>query len=265
MNSLVNKEILNDFYNNYIALSYNYPQPALLQSCGQRCKEIISMFKGIFPDECAQLELLLWLSKRNIIINKNCLAVMGEVVKDMQDHFGEKYKAPKIFISHAEKDKPFVEKFVAMLEQIGVKQAQMFCSSIAGYAIPQDAGDIYDYIRNEMDNDNLFVIMMLSQNYYKSAACLNEMGAAWIKQSVYQSILLPGFQYTEIDGAVNPRDMTFRLDNKEKRNYALNDLKDRIIGHLLMDDVSQNRWERIRNDFLDGIDRISESLSNESV
>ena len=265
MNSLVNKEILNDFYNNYIALSYNYPQPALLQSCGQRCKEIISMFKGIFPDECAHLELLLWLSERNIIIENNCLAVMGEVVKDMHAHFDEKYKAPKIFISHAKKDEPFVEQFVAMLEQMGVKQDQMFCSSVAGYAIPQGMGDIYDYIRNEMSNNNLFVIMMLSQNYYKSAACLNEMGAAWIKQSVYQSILLPGFHYTEIDGAVNPRDMTFRLDNKEKRNYALNDLKDRIIGHLLMDDVSQNRWERLRNDFLDRIDRISESLSNDSV
>lgn len=264
MNCVVNKETLNDFYYNYLTSSYYSRQSEPFQKCAQRYKEIKSAYEGAFPCECAQLDLLLWLSDRSLISKNNCLAVMGELVKDMQIHFDEKYKAPKIFISHSTDDKSIVEKFVAMLEQIGVKQDQLFCSSVAGYEIPQGAGNIYDYIRNEMSNDNLFVIMMLSQNYYKSAACLNEMGAAWIRQSAYQSILLPGFQYTEIDGAINPKDMTFRLDDEKRRNYALNDLKDRIIGHLIMDDISQNRWERIRNDFLDGIDHISKSLSKTS-
>lgn len=184
---------------------------------------------------------------------------MSEVVKYMYDHFDEMYKAPKIFISHSTDDKPIVEKFVTMLEQIGVKQNQLFCSSVAGYGIPQGAGDLYDFIRNEMDNYNLFFIMMLSKNYYKSSVCLNEMGAAWVKQSAYQSILLPGFQYTKIEGAVNPRDMTFRLADKEKRNYALNDLKDRIVSHLgMVDDLSQNLWERFRDKFLEEVDCMSE-------
>lgn len=183
---------------------------------------------------------------------------MEEVVKYMYDHFDEIYKAPKIFISHSTDDKPIVEKFVTMLEQIGVKQDQLFCSSIAGYGIPQGAGDLYDFIRNEMSNDNLFVIMMLSQNYYNSPACLNEMGAAWVKQSTYQSILLPGFQYSELKGAVNPRDITFRLDDKNNRNYALNELKGRIIKHLGINYVSQNLWERFRDKFLDEIDCMSE-------
>ena len=69
-----------------------------------------------------------------------------------------------------------------------------------------------------MDNDNLFFIMMLSKNYYKSSVCLNEMGAAWVKQSAYQSILLPGFQYTKIEGAVNQLDMTFRLADTFRQN-----------------------------------------------
>lgn len=50
---------------------------------------------------------------------------MSEVVKYMYDHFDEMYKAPKIFISHSTDDKPIVEKFVTMLEQIGVKQNQL--------------------------------------------------------------------------------------------------------------------------------------------
>ena len=183
----------------------------------------------------------------------------------MYDHFDEKYKTPKIFISHSEKDRPIVEKFVTMLEQMGVKQGQLFCSSVAGYGIPQGARDLYDFIRNEMSNDNLFVIMMLSKNYYKSPACLNEMGAAWIKQSTYQSILLPGFQYSKIEGAVNPRDMTFQLEDVKKRNYALNELKDRIVRHLGINDVPQTIWERFRNKFLEETDCLSRSQSSKSV
>lgn len=257
MDCLVNKETLDDFYNNYILLSFNSQQPALFERCIRRCREIISAYKGSFSKDCAQLDLLLWLIKYNLIRVKDCLVAMGNVVMYMCDHFDEIYKDPKIFISHSEEDKLIVEKFVTMLEQIGVKRGQLFCSSIAGYGIPQGAGDFYDFIRNEMSNNNLFVIMMLSQNYYKSPACLNEMGAAWIKQSEYQSVLLPGFQYTEIEGSVNPRDMTFRLDDEEKRNYAINDFKDRIVKHLKMDDVSQNLWERFRNKFLEEIDCLS--------
>ena len=265
MSCLVSRETLKDFYNNYIFLSFNSQQSALFRGCTQRCKEIISAYKGTFPDDCAQLDLLLWLSKRNVISDNNCLAVMGEVVKDMQAHFDEKYKAPKIFISHSTDDNPIVEKFVTMLEQMRVKQGQLFCSSVAGHGIPQGSGDIYDFIRNEMSNDNLFVIMMLSKNYYKSVACLNEMGAAWIKQSAYQSILLPGFQYSQIEGAVNPRDMAFCLSDEKNRKYALNDLKDRIISHLGLDDISQTLWERFRDKFLEETDCISKLLPQKSV
>lgn len=257
MNCSVNKETLNEFYDSYIALSLNNQQTALFLRCVQRCKEIISAYKGAFPCDCAQLDLLLWLRTYNLISIKDCLVAMSNAVKCMYDHFDEIYKAPKIFISHSTDDRPIVEKFVTMLEQMGVKQDQLFCSSVAGYGIPQGVGDLYDFIRNEMSNDNLFVIMMLSQNYYHSPACLNEMGATWVKQSTYQSILLPGFHYSEIKGAVNPRAMSFRLDDKENRNYALNELKDRIIVHLGMDDIAHNPWERFRDKFTEEVDRIS--------
>ena len=182
---------------------------------------------------------------------------MEEVVKYMYDHFDEIYKTPKVFISHATADKPIVEKFVTMLEQMGVKQNQLFCSSIAGYGIPQGSGDLYDFIRKEMSNDNLFVIMMLSENYYNSPVCLNEMGAAWVKQSAYQSVLLPGFQYPEIKGTVNPRDMSFCLGDKENRNFALNGLKDRIVTHLGLKDIDQSLWERFRDKLTEEVDSIS--------
>lgn len=139
---------------------------------------------------------------------------------------------------------------------LGVKQNQLFCSSIANYGIPQDAGDLYDFIRDEMSNDNLFVITMLSHNNYNSPICLNEVGAAWAKKSAYQSILLPGFDYAEIKGAIDPREIRFCLDDKENRNYALNQLKDRIISHLGIDSVDHTLWERFRNKFIEEVDFI---------
>ena len=261
MNCLVNKETLDEFYKSYIVFTLRNQQADFYLKCIQRCQEIISAYKSAFPCDCAQLDLLLWLNTKNLINIKDCLKAMGEVVRYMYIHFDEIYKAPKIFISHSTYDRPIAERFVTLLGQIGVKQDQLFCSSVAGYEIPQGAGDLYDFIRNEMSNDNLFVILMLSENYYKSPVCLNEMGAAWVKQSTYQSILLPGFQYSKIEGAVNPRDMTFRLADVKKRNYALNDLKDRIISHLgLMDNLSQNHWEHVRDMFPEEIDGISEQL-----
>lgn len=94
--------------------------------CVQRCQEIISIYKSAFPCDCAQLDLLLILIKQHLIDMNKCLVAMEEVVKYMYDHFDEIYKTPKIFISHSTDDKPTVERFVTMLEQIGVKQDQLF-------------------------------------------------------------------------------------------------------------------------------------------
>ncbi len=103
---------------------------------------------------------------------------------------------------------------------------------------------------------NVPVIMMLSQNYYDSYMCLNEMSAAWIKKSKYQSILLPGFNFPDIQGAIGPRDICFKLDDPENRNYALNDLKDRITEHLELEPVKSSLWKRFREKFTEEIDNI---------
>lgn len=49
---------------------------------------------------------------------------------------------------------------------------------------------------------------------------------------------------------------SFRLDDRENRNYALNELKDRIITHLGMNDISHNTWERFRDKFTEEVDDL---------
>lgn len=86
---------------------------------------------------------------------------------------------PKIFISHSSKDVKYVEPIVELLADIGMTNDNLFCSSIPDYGIPLNQ-DIYEYLSSLFSENELYVIFVLSSNYYGSPACLNEMGAAWV-------------------------------------------------------------------------------------
>ena len=164
-------------------------------------------------------------------------------------------KKPKVFVSHSSNDVQFVKPFVDMLEKIGLSNKDLFCSSIHGFNIPLNE-NIYDYLRNEFDNFDLYVILMLSENYYNSSACLNEMGAAWALKSDSQSILLPKFEFKDIKGAIDPRKVCFKLDDLDDRPYRLTELKIKIIGKLKLENPVETDWERYKTDFFNAIDRV---------
>jgi len=162
----------------------------------------------------------------------------------------------KIFISHAASDKLYVEKLVSLFEHIGLTKDDMFCSSIPEYGIPLESEDIFEYLKEEFQKHELYVIFVLSKNYYNSYACLNEMGAAWILQSKYQSILLPNFSFSEIGGAINPRKICFKLNDIDERKVRINQLKDSIIQKLELKTLETDIWERHRDIFFKEVDAI---------
>lgn len=170
----------------------------------------VNEYKEVFPGECNILKK--YISK--IINNRSfcCDDIMflRYIAEIINKEFDKRVKPAKIFVSHSEKDIGIIEKFVDLLSHIGISTSQLFCSSLPGYNIKQGNGNIYDYLREELNN-NVFVIFMLSYNYYKSIPCLNEMGAAWALKKKHQSILLPGFEYTQIRGAIDPYNISFKL------------------------------------------------------
>lgn len=164
-------------------------------------------------------------------------------------------RSPKVFISHSSQDKDYVSCIVDFLEDIGLTQAQLFCSSIPGYGIPLDE-DTYDYLKQQFQEHNLHVILILSDNYYQSVACMNEMGAAWVLQNKYTTILLPGFEFKEIKGAINPRKIGLKLDGdltevKEK----LGQLRDALSQEFGLEPIAGIRWERKRDEFISAISK----------
>lgn len=155
----------------------------------------------------------------------------------------------KLFISHAGRDADIVRKFVDLLLKIGMREEDMFCSSVEGIDIPIQQ-NIYDYLRNLLNSEKIHVVFMLSDNYYQSPACLNEMGAAWVKRTDYTTFLLPGFEYKDIEGAVDPRGMSIKLDDDElKVKNRLGQFKNQLMQNFGFS-VSDIRWEQCRDEFL---------------
>lgn len=165
---------------------------------------------------------------------------------------------PHLFISHSSKDLDYIKAFVEFLEDIGMNSENMFCSSIDGYNIKWGE-NIYDYLSEEFNNrsKNLIVLFMLSKNYYDSPACLNEMGAAWVLKKEYRSILLPGFKFRDIEGAINPNDLPISLEDSKIRN-KLNDIKEQFKEIFELEKINDNKWDNIRDRFIEKINKIKE-------
>ncbi|MGY4556832.1 hypothetical protein COL22_02060 [Bacillus thuringiensis] len=157
-----------------------------------------------------------------------------------------------ILISHAHKDAKYAEQLVKMIKATRVesKEVKIICSSYPGHDIPADV-NIYDYLSTELKG-NVWVIYLLSSNYYQSAACLNEMGATWVQNKKYSTFITPNFKFTEIKGAVDPAKNSFELNVKTK----LNDFKNLLLSEFGLQ-LSDNVWESIRDTSLTEIEKLA--------
>lgn len=167
-------------------------------------------------------------------------------------------KPVKIFISHSSHDIAFVKPLVELLEYIGLTADNMFCSSVAGYNVPLD-NNIYGYLKEQFQNYELRVIFVLSENYYNSPASLNEMGAAWILQHRYTSILLPQFNFGDIKGVIDQMRISIKLDSeKDELKARMNEFRDTLVEEfgLKVSSSSQNIWERHRDEFIDKVGSV---------
>lgn len=88
----------------------------------------------------------------------------------------KKEKQPLLFISHSSEEENIASALVTLLRTLGFNKSNLFCSSVPGYDIAEGE-DIYETLASKFTDYNIYVILLLSDNYYKSVACLNEMGA----------------------------------------------------------------------------------------
>lgn len=173
-------------------------------------------------------------------------------------------RKPRIFISHASKDKAFVGEVVSLLETMGLRENDVFCSSLPGYDIPI-GNNIFDYLREQFLEYDLHVLFVHSPNYYASPVSLNEMGAAWALKANCTSLLLPGFTFEEMKGVVNSNTIAIKLDSDE---YEVKDKLDQLYEVIRKEfGLTARRtttWEQKRDSFIQSI-RDIKTQSNEQA
>lgn len=157
-------------------------------------------------------------------------------------------KTPMIFISHSSKDLEFVEALVTLLESIGFDNKTLFCSSIPDYWIGLSQ-NIFESLRSLFENHQLFVIFIQSPRYYDSPVSLNEMGAAWVLQTDYCSILTKDMQREMMRGVVDDRTIYIKVDSPEATS-RMNELKNKLVDMFGLPKMLDSTWERKRNTFL---------------
>lgn len=164
-----------------------------------------------------------------------------------------------LFISHAYADHEIVDLFVEFLTNMGLKNEQIFYSSLPEYGVLLGE-NIADTIQKRLSNKKVHVIFMLSQNYYDSHMCLNEMGAAWVLQHTYTSILLPGFAYEKINGAIKAGNIGMKLDEDQGNlKVRLVQLRKQLQREFALPEMDEITWTRKMENFLN---RIKEKIGS---
>lgn len=167
--------------------------------------------------------------------------------------FAAHRKEPLLFISHSSANEDIAESLVQLLRTLGFNNRNLFCSSVPGYDI-KEGEDIYDTLASKFQEYDIYVIFLLSSDYYQSAACLNEMGATWVLKANYSTIVCPGFSIPEIKGAVNPSKIAVILEDTKRVKGKLNQLKDRLIDFFNLPEIDDDTiWESDRDKFISSI------------
>lgn len=236
----------------------------------EKCKFILSVSFGKKSDEYMEFETISFWSMvavSDIYRNKTLeteayhtgltdakvkLEVMIDKLnysKSIQEKATDKNTIEKIFISHASIDKEYTDLLVELLHNIGIPKNsnKIFYSSKDGYGIPLGKS-IYNYLRDELNKD-VMVIFVLSNNYYNSVPCLHEMGATWVNSKKYYTVLLPFFEFKEIKGAIDPMEISFKINDR----YKLNEFKNNIIELFNLEKLDDTIWEQDREKFLEKI------------
>jgi hypothetical protein len=123
----------------------------------------------------------------------------------------------KIFISHSSRNKEYGILLVELLRNLGIKEDEIIFTSNVAYGIPVGQ-NIFHWLKSQIE-EKPFVIYLLSEQYYKSIACLNEMGAAWIVENDHAAIFTPDFDISSKEfqsGALDPREIGFHINDEER-------------------------------------------------
>lgn len=107
----------------------------------------------------------------------------------------------KVFISHSHKDGIIATALVELLIKLGLDNKKILASSSPKTQLHAGA-PLYAELRAALSNKNTLVVFLLSDHFYSSTVCMNEMGAAWVTGLKSYFMVLPGFSFDKVEGVI---------------------------------------------------------------
>lgn len=188
-----------------------------------------------------------------IHVHKSVLPIYHEGKKYILKNGNILLDPPKIFISHSSQDKLYGDVLVRLLRELGLTRNQIIFTSDSNYGIPIGT-NIFDHLRKQI-GEYSHIIYLLSENYYGSIPCLNEMGAAWMIQNEYDVIGIPTFSFSNpkfSEGAIDPRKIGFLLDDRTR----VTEFVVKILNKFHLTQIDNMESNRIVNDVIDSCKKI---------
>lgn len=169
-----------------------------------------------------------------------------------------------IFITHSSEDKNYVLYLTELLRSMKIPNSCIICSSDPRHKIP-NGENAYAWLKKQFMSSSIHMIFVLSENYYKSVPCLNEMGAAWLVANQSDLLLLPGFGFDDLkkkDGCLDKEIQGVSIDSGEAALKAwLNNLRDDIVKEFSIERPNDLDWEDNRNLFIKNVSSINSKVS----
>lgn len=175
-------------------------------------------------------------------------------------------KRPLVFISHCGMQKAFVKALVELFESCGFKDHNLFCSSVAGFNI-DEGDDIVETLKKKFEDYNLYVIYVLSSDFFDSPYCMNEVGAAWVLQIANSIIETKDLDESKIDGVISKTKnrISFKNDDDDILFDKMVELREKLLSFADVPKVSETNWRRYYNIFLDKLNNIVDGKSGNAA
>ncbi len=160
---------------------------------------------------------------------------------------------PRIFISHRSADKKYGDLIRNFINKLGVENSDIIYTSHPLNKIPLNQ-NIYNYIRKNINNE-IIGIFVLTNDYFSSSICMNELGACWLTDGEKISVFTPEFDFRNTnyaDSCIDKNQMGIVLSGSHLRTELM-ELKN-IVENKFKITATETEIQCYIDEFIDGLE-----------
>ena len=163
----------------------------------------------------------------------------------------------KIFISHRSLDSKIVNELVQYMENVGIEKDEIFYTSADSTGARFELGP---EVKKALNEAEVFVVV-LSDNYFNSVYCCNELGFLWANNKNVVVFGLPGIDSPkDYHGFVSDW-MNRRLNNPRHIDF----LYDQLKKYSNKKDLSTLKLNEYKDFYIEKVDKIIDEWSKSKL